>query len=116
MMLIPTNVGRKTTCGPVCSSIKKRSRGASTRKYNLTVYKQAMKEITDRAVCVKCDATVGPWVVRGMKVGITDGNIPVASSESASLWCKHCHLADVAPLGGVARQKRKKIFNMEMEE
>ena len=114
MTLIPANVGRKTTCGPVCSSIKKRSRGAApTRNHNFAAYKRAMKEITDRSVCVECGTTVGPWVVRGLGVDINDGDIPVANSKSASLWCKHCHLTDVAPLGAIVREKNKMTSNME---
>jgi hypothetical protein len=111
MMLTPTDAEKKTTCGPVCSSIRKRSRGVNSRKSSWAAYRRAMKEIADRAVCEKCGTTVGPWVVRGLRVDVIDGNTPSASSESASLWCKHCHLVDAAPLGPPEREKRKMTSN-----
>lgn len=107
MMVIPANVGKKTTCGPVCSSVKKRSRGTPTKKQGFAAYKRAMQGVIDRSICEKCGTNVGPWVVRGIEVHVTDGNLPAASLESASLWCRHCHLADVALIGAAARQKQR---------
>jgi hypothetical protein len=107
MMLSPSNVERKTTCSPECSSAKKRSRGSNTRKFGLAAYQLAVKEISKRGVCEKCGTTTGPWAVRGLVVDVIDGRMPSCISANASLWCKHCHLVEVAPLGAKERESRK---------
>lgn len=111
MLLPPSSVGRKTTCGPACSSAKKRSRGLGDRKGSWAAYKLAVKEISGRGVCEKCGTTTGPWAVRGLEVEVADGGIPSAIYANASLWCKHCHLVEVAPLGAKKRESKKTPSN-----
>lgn len=112
MILTPSLAAKKTTCGPACSSAKKRSRGLNTKPSSWSAYRDAAAEIGKRGICAKCGTTTGPWMVRGLKVEVIDGCVPSAVSSTASLWCKHCHLVDVAPLGAQERDRRKMPSNV----
>lgn len=104
MEKIPSEAGRVTTCSKECSSIRRRSE--NPRPQSFTVYKDAAMKIAAPGVCQKCGATHGPWVVRGLKFAIGSHKEPTVDSDSAELWCKHCHLKELAPIGGEANKRR----------
>lgn len=104
MEKIPSEAARVTTCGKGCSSIRRRSE--TPKHQSFAAYKAAAMQIAARGVCKKCGTQHGPWVVRGLKFSIGDDKAPNVAANDAELWCKHCHLKDVAPAGGAANAHR----------
>lgn len=101
MEQIPSSVARITTCGKLCSSIRRRS--DAPKHTGFAVYQKAIKDIAANGFCCKCGNVHGPWVVRSLKVVISEDKSVRVDADSAQLWCKHCHLEDIAPIGGYAK-------------
>lgn len=93
----PSDAARVTTCGKKCSSIRRRSKNPKPKAF--LAYKEVIKQIAQRGVCVLCGAKHGPWVVRGLNGEIGADNELSVTATDAELWCKHCHLKDISPLG-----------------
>lgn len=94
----------KTTCGPVCSSVKKRAgRARSADRVHYAAHEKAAKQIAAKGICSQCGVTHGPWVVRGVRVVAPPDAVPFADVSVASLWCRQCHLASIAADGGRVR-------------
>jgi len=106
MELTPSNVGRKTTCSKKCKTLKRAS-GPNTVSRNFADVQTRAKEIKKRGICVNCGVNHGPWAVRGLYGEMeADGSV-IIDDDKAELWCRHCHLKDVAHLGAPARDENK---------
>jgi len=101
----PSDAERVTVCSKLCSSIRRRKSDAP-KKSNFAVYKKVADEIATQGLCANCGAKHGPWVVRGLHVSFDSTNAVVLDRSDASLWCRQCHLKDVAPSGGEANAQR----------
>jgi len=99
----PSNIGRKTTCGKLCSSKRRQSDNPHPKSFN--AYKDAIKLIASREVCSRCEVRSGPWMVRNIKSVFGDGVLDVDSSK-AFLLCQYCHFKEVGVVGGQSRQKQ----------
>lgn len=102
--LIPSLIGQIKTCSKTCSSIRRRSE--NTRPGGFAVYQEAAKKTASVGACSQCGVTHGPWVVRGLKIMIGDDKTASVDDSNASLWCRACHLKDLAPIGGEANKIR----------
>jgi hypothetical protein len=100
----PSDAARITTCGKHCSSIRRRS--DTPRPSSFALYKKAAKNIVENGACCKCGKKHGPWIVRCLNVVLGNDNNVHVDADSARLWCKHCHLKDIAPIGGDANKLR----------
>jgi hypothetical protein len=107
MNLTPTEAGRITTCGPVCSSEWKRKPGNTAKTRSWAASRKVIAEVSRRGVCSCCGRPYGPWVVRGLRMFVAPGVLPMVDSEQSTLWCQTCHLSDIAHSGGVAVQTKK---------
>jgi len=96
-VVIPSNLVRKTTCSKECSSMRRKS-GKNLNIRSLAKVKIVIKEIEKRCYCYNCNSVIGPWVVRNIGATYENGHTEVNSTK-AELWCKHCHLKNIAPLG-----------------
>lgn len=106
MELTPSNAVKITTCSKKCSTLR-RAKGKNKNCRNFAVITKRLKEIQKRGECVKCGVNHGPWAVRGLFGEMQfNGDVNI-DDENAELWCRHCHLIDVAPLGALARDKKK---------
>lgn len=103
MLIKPSYLGRVTTCGEVCASQKKRSRGHMHTFGNWAAYREAAEAVAAKEVCDTCGATHGPWVVRGICMQVEDGKLPLAYTSVAKLLCQPCHLTGIAAFGGKSR-------------
>lgn len=101
----PSNAERVTVCSKLCSSIRRRKSDAP-KKSSFAAYKKAAEEISMQAGCVTCGVTHGPWVVRGLRVSFDSESAVVIDRDNATLWCRNCHLRDIAPVGGEANAQR----------
>lgn len=102
----PSEASRVTTCGKRCSSIRRRGGELKPiREQGAKEYRQRVKEIQLLGCCARCGSRVGPWVVRGLVFDYS-GEEPKMIS-SGLLWCRKCHLEDVASLGTPAREAKK---------
>jgi len=91
----PSDAERRRTCSYRCACIKKRSDNPQPKAS--VAYKKAVAVIAARSECSCCGRTYGPWVVRGMVAAIGDDGIARADGARAKLWCRDCHLRDLAP-------------------
>jgi hypothetical protein len=101
----PSNIGRKTTCGKLCSSKRRQCDTPYPKSFN--AYKDAVKLIGKREVCSRCGIRSGPWMVRDIKSTFADGLLNVDAS-TAFLLCQSCHFKEVGVIGGRARQRQRK--------
>lgn len=102
----PSEADRVVTCSKRCRFIRKtQGRGQPVRLGSTGVYRAAVKELYALGGCAKCATKIGPWAVRGLQFEFVDGYAVMKSS--GELWCRACHLTDVAPLGTPAREQRK---------
>lgn len=106
MIQSPSDADRVKTCSKECSSALKRSRGRGHSVTSWSSYRAAAGEVARRGKCVRCGTCAGPWVVRGLRVVAESGQLPRAVSESAELWCRHCHMVAIQPDGLAARKYR----------
>lgn len=109
MSLRFSNIIRVTTCSKICSS--KRRRGAVFDKRGFAIYKKAVKELTANPVCGKCGSSHGPWRVRNLEVIFNEDGEACLNKEKVEVWCEHCHLNDIALLGGLCRQDKACSIN-----
>lgn len=105
MELIPSEVEKKTTCSKECSTLRRTRGSKNTKPAALAAYQKRAKEIAKTMECKNCGTSIGPWVVRGLKAEVTDDGKTIIDDECAELWCRHCHLSNVAHLGFIARYK-----------
>ena len=103
MSMIPSDVGKVTTCSTACSTLRRIKLG--TRKTSFAKYQKAAKRIRTRGSCQKCGTNCGPWVIRGMTSNMQENGTVTVNESGAELWCRHCHLKDIAHLGAPARGK-----------
>lgn len=101
----PSNAARVTTCSKECSTLR-RVKNIKTVKRSLGAYVKASREICGRQSCEKCGANSGPWVVRNLEASIDESGRSYVDSSAAELWCRKCHLIDVAPMGAVERVRK----------
>lgn len=101
MSLRFSNICRIKTCSKLCSC--KRRRGEETKKTSYAIYKKAVKELTENPTCMKCGCSHGPWRVRNLTVIINENGEASLDKEKVEIWCEHCHLDDIALLGGLCR-------------
>jgi hypothetical protein len=102
MELVPSMVGKKTTCSKKCSTLR-RAKGPGKLTRNFSAVSKRVKEIQKRGKCINCGGNHGPWAVRGLYGEMQPDGEVVIDGERAELWCSHCHLTDIAPLGPAAR-------------
>ena len=105
MELTPCDVARKTTCSKECSTLRRTRGSKNTKPKSLAAYKKRAKEIAKTMECKNCGTSIGPWVVRGLEAEVTNSGKTIIGDECAELWCRHCHLSNIAPLGFIARYK-----------
>lgn len=108
MELTPSMVERQTTCSKKCSTVRRTKGRTGGKGQGTSEYISTVKDIARRSVCVACGVTHGPWAIRGLSVTIAKDGEKTVNKDQATLWCKHCHLKDVAPLGSVVRDAKKK--------
>jgi hypothetical protein len=102
----PSEAARVVTCGTRCSRIRKSLGNITPIKPKGTkAYKDRVKAIQSISKCANCETTLGPWAIRGLEFDYS-GEEPAMVSDGY-LWCRACHLKDVAPLGTPAREQRK---------
>jgi hypothetical protein len=106
MELIPSSVGKITTCSKKCSTLRRIGSDATSKQSSFGVYKKAIAEISANGACKHCRTSIGPWAVRGVRVSIMADGETMVHTNDAELWCKQCHLVGIAPLGAPARDKR----------
>jgi hypothetical protein len=113
MLLTPTEAARITTCSKACSSKRRRSKDHAGRPSGFAAYRKAAASVANRGVCDSCGTQAGPWVVRGIRIELKEGCEPTANTKDAKLFCKHCHLKEIAPLGTEGRKRRALSSNTE---
>jgi 5-methylcytosine-specific restriction endonuclease McrA len=104
MELIPSNVGKVTTCSKKCSSLRRRS--ANPKAQSLRAYKDAVDRIAAGQLCEKCGRKHGPFVVKDLKATFGDDGELAIDDARAKLWCRQCHLQSIALVGGNANGAR----------
>lgn len=102
MLQNPTLASRVITCSKRCSSVRRRSKDVQPHFRKWAGGIKAVKEMAALGKCRECGRTHGPWAVRGLKFSLVDDEL-VVDKRDTELWCKDCHLKDVAPLGPPAR-------------
>lgn len=95
MLLTPYDINRVSACSKPCQR-KRRTKNNSNLRTSPD-YRAILKQVKKHAVCKACSSTKGPWVVRGIVVGVKDG-LAYAEGSGAYLLCKHCHMGSVSPL------------------
>lgn len=105
MLLPPALSRKKLTCGPVCSSVRKRHADpALTRNGSTAAYRAARNALLAGTIeCAECRRAHGPWIVRGITIAISQAALPSADAASARVVCQDCHLNNIAASGGKAR-------------
>lgn len=102
----PSEAARVVTCGKRCSRIRRSSGNITPIKpQGAKVYRDRVKDIQSLSKCESCETTLGPWAIRGLEFDYS-GAEPVMVADG-HLWCRACHLKDVAPLGTPAREALK---------
>lgn len=103
MMVTPSQLGKKVTCGPICAAAKKRGPNPSLR--GSATYLAAAELLRARQDhCSGCGMTGHPLFVRGLIATLDKHGIPVVDSSSARLICQTCHLAEQQPMAITARK------------
>lgn len=103
----PSNAARVVTCSKKCSSIRRRNLDRPPRKTSFAAYKKSVNEIIKSGACSHCGVRHGPWAVRGVNVKVSQDGEVYADASTAELWCRNCHLTDIAPLGAAERERKK---------
>lgn len=95
MLLTPTYFKRVSACSKTCQ--RKRRTGNNSNLRSSPDYNAIIKRVRKNAVCKECNATSGPWIVRGVRLWVEDG-LACADGETAYLVCQKCHLKSVTHL------------------
>ena len=107
MELPPSSVGKKTTCSKKCSTLRRSKGGKSNNCRGFAAVISRIKKIQERGECVNCGVKHGPWAVRNLSGEMQSDGEVIINDENTELWCRHCHLKDVAPLGPLVRDAAK---------
>lgn len=102
--VVPSNLGKLTTCSKLCSSLRRR--GTTPNPRSAAVALQFIRDFIREGRCIKCRASAGPWAVRGLIVTFPEHDFPQIETSKVTLWCRQCHLEDIALLGGIANALR----------
>lgn len=106
----PSEAARVVTCSKHCSFVKKtKGKGYPAKVHGSAIYLAAVKKLYAIRRCENCSTTTGPWAVRGLVFDYSQQE-PRLTSEG-SLWCRCCHLKQVAPLGSIIREGKRKMFD-----
>jgi endogenous inhibitor of DNA gyrase (YacG/DUF329 family) len=102
----PSEAARVVTCSKRCSFVKKtKGKGHPAKVHGSAIYLAAVKKLYAIGRCENCSTTTGPWAVRGLVFDYSQLE-PRLTSEG-SLWCRFCHLKQVAPLGSIIREGKR---------
>ena len=103
----PTNAERITTCSKKCSTLRRTKGSKGTKPNALGVYIRAANRIVTKQECLKCQTNTGPWAIRGLDAKLLPDGSTTLDESKAELWCRHCHLTEIAPSGPLARDAHK---------
>ncbi len=105
----PSDANRIVTCSKKCSTLRRIKRGGietNNSHYAFSAYKNAAKIKTKDCKCKKCNTSIGSWVVKGIKAYLQDDGDVIIDDTNAEIWCRRCHLSDIALIGVEARYIR----------
>lgn len=102
MELQPSDIGKITTCSKACSFVRRtKGKGYPISKGTTAVYKKHVLQMRQIGVCSNCGTVHGPWSLRNSAISLATGYPEIVNA--GELWCRSCHLADVAALGSEVR-------------
>ena len=102
----PSDSIKITTCSKECSTLRRIKNIKAVKPSSLGGYLKAAKRIAKIETCHKCLGNTGPWVVRNLMASVRSTGETIVDESSAELWCRSCHLIEVAPKGPPARIKK----------